>query len=73
MAFRRGTAPGAGTRIRVPGPGCGFPSSGADPVTSIPPPSEPPAMNHERSRDLYDRALSVLPGGVNSLTRKAEG
>ncbi len=26
-------------------------------------------MNHERSRDLYDRALSVLPGGVNSSVR----
>ncbi|SEO58921.1 glutamate-1-semialdehyde 2,1-aminomutase [Halogranum amylolyticum] len=26
-------------------------------------------MNHERSRDLYDRALSVMPGGVNSSVR----
>jgi len=26
-------------------------------------------MNHENSRDLYDRALSVLPGGVNSSVR----
>ncbi|HET7324169.1 MAG TPA: glutamate-1-semialdehyde 2,1-aminomutase [Halococcus sp.] len=26
-------------------------------------------MNRERSRDLYDRALSVLPGGVNSSVR----
>jgi glutamate-1-semialdehyde 2,1-aminomutase len=26
-------------------------------------------MNHERSRALYDRALSVLPGGVNSSVR----
>ena len=26
-------------------------------------------MTHERSRDLYDRALSVLPGGVNSPVR----
>jgi glutamate-1-semialdehyde 2,1-aminomutase len=26
-------------------------------------------MNHERSRELYDRALSVLPGGVNSSVR----
>ena len=26
-------------------------------------------MNHDRSRDLYDRALSVLPGGVNSSVR----
>jgi glutamate-1-semialdehyde 2,1-aminomutase len=26
-------------------------------------------MNHERSRDLYDRALSVLAGGVNSSVR----
>ena len=28
-------------------------------------------MNHERSRDLYDRALSVMPGGVNSAVRAA--
>ena len=26
-------------------------------------------MNHDRSRDLYDRALSVLAGGVNSSVR----
>lgn len=26
-------------------------------------------MNHERSRTLYDRALSVIPGGVNSSVR----
>jgi len=26
-------------------------------------------MTHEQSRDLYDRALSVLPGGVNSSVR----
>ncbi|MFB6123263.1 MAG: glutamate-1-semialdehyde 2,1-aminomutase [Haloferacaceae archaeon] len=26
-------------------------------------------MNHDRSRELYDRALSVLPGGVNSSVR----
>ncbi|MEA5388632.1 glutamate-1-semialdehyde 2,1-aminomutase [Haloarculaceae archaeon H-GB11] len=26
-------------------------------------------MNHEQSRDLYDRALSVLAGGVNSSVR----
>ncbi|PSQ15212.1 aspartate aminotransferase family protein [Halobacteriales archaeon QS_8_69_26] len=26
-------------------------------------------MNHEESRDLYGRALSVLPGGVNSPVR----
>ena len=26
-------------------------------------------MNHEQSRDLYDRALSVMPGGVNSSVR----
>lgn len=26
-------------------------------------------MNREHSRDLYDRALSVLPGGVNSSVR----
>ena len=26
-------------------------------------------MNHERSRDLYDRALDVLAGGVNSSVR----
>jgi glutamate-1-semialdehyde 2,1-aminomutase len=26
-------------------------------------------MNHERSRDLYGRALSVIPGGVNSSVR----
>ncbi|WP_049983965.1 glutamate-1-semialdehyde 2,1-aminomutase [Halorubrum sp. BV1] len=26
-------------------------------------------MNHERSRELYDRALSVSPGGVNSSVR----
>jgi len=28
-------------------------------------------MTDERSRDLYDRALSVLPGGVNSAVRAA--
>lgn len=28
-------------------------------------------MNHERSGELYDRALSVLPGGVNSSVRAA--
>ncbi|MFB6178571.1 MAG: glutamate-1-semialdehyde 2,1-aminomutase [Halorientalis sp.] len=28
-------------------------------------------MNHEESRDLYDRALSVMPGGVNSAVRAA--
>ena len=28
-------------------------------------------MNHERSRALYGRALSVLPGGVNSAVRAA--
>ncbi len=28
-------------------------------------------MNHENSRALYDRALSVLPGGVNSSVRAA--
>jgi len=28
-------------------------------------------MNHDRSRDLYDRALSVMPGGVNSAVRAA--
>ncbi len=28
-------------------------------------------MNEERSRELYDRALSVLPGGVNSAVRAA--
>ena len=26
-------------------------------------------MNHEQSRALYDRALSVMPGGVNSSVR----
>ncbi|MGM0605194.1 MAG: glutamate-1-semialdehyde 2,1-aminomutase [Halobacteriota archaeon] len=26
-------------------------------------------MNHDRSRSLYDRALSVIPGGVNSSIR----
>ena len=26
-------------------------------------------MNHDRSRDLYDRALSVMSGGVNSSVR----
>jgi glutamate-1-semialdehyde 2,1-aminomutase len=26
-------------------------------------------MNHDQSRSLYDRALSVLPGGVNSSVR----
>jgi len=26
-------------------------------------------MNHDRSRDLYDRAVSVSPGGVNSSVR----
>ena len=29
-------------------------------------------MNHEASRDLYDRALSVLPGGVNSSVRATQ-
>ena len=28
-------------------------------------------MSHERSRDAYDRALSVMPGGVNSAVRAA--
>jgi len=28
-------------------------------------------MNHDESRALYDRALSVLPGGVNSAVRGA--
>ena len=28
-------------------------------------------MTDERSRDLYDRALSVMPGGVNSAVRAA--
>ena len=28
-------------------------------------------MNHEASRSLYDRALSVMPGGVNSAVRAA--
>ncbi|WP_255194823.1 glutamate-1-semialdehyde 2,1-aminomutase [Halorarius litoreus] len=28
-------------------------------------------MTHERTRELYDRALSVLPGGVNSAVRAA--
>ncbi|MCU4925865.1 glutamate-1-semialdehyde 2,1-aminomutase [Halobacteria archaeon AArc-dxtr1] len=28
-------------------------------------------MNHDHSRELYDRALSVLPGGVNSAVRAA--
>lgn len=28
-------------------------------------------MNHERSRSVYGRALSVLPGGVNSSVRAA--
>ncbi len=28
-------------------------------------------MNHEASRSLYDRALSVMPGGVNSSVRAA--
>jgi glutamate-1-semialdehyde 2,1-aminomutase len=28
-------------------------------------------MNHESSRSLYDRALSVMPGGVNSSVRAA--
>ena len=28
-------------------------------------------MNHERSGELYDRALSVMPGGVNSSVRAA--
>ena len=26
-------------------------------------------MTHEQSRSLYDRALSVMPGGVNSSVR----
>src|SRR6056297_939847 len=29
-------------------------------------------MNHERSRELYDRALSVMPGGVNSSVRATQ-
>jgi glutamate-1-semialdehyde 2,1-aminomutase len=29
-------------------------------------------MNHDRSRELYDRALSVLPGGVNSSVRAVQ-
>ena len=29
-------------------------------------------MNHDRSRDLYDRALSVMPGGVNSSVRATQ-
>ena len=29
-------------------------------------------MNHDRSRELYDRALSVLPGGVNSPVRATQ-
>jgi len=29
-------------------------------------------MNHSRSRELYDRALSVLPGGVNSSVRAVQ-
>jgi glutamate-1-semialdehyde 2,1-aminomutase len=29
-------------------------------------------MNHDRSCDLYDRALSVLPGGVNSSVRATQ-
>jgi glutamate-1-semialdehyde 2,1-aminomutase len=29
-------------------------------------------MNHDRSRELYDRALSVLPGGVNSPVRAVQ-
>ncbi|WP_254864243.1 glutamate-1-semialdehyde 2,1-aminomutase [Halovivax gelatinilyticus] len=28
-------------------------------------------MNHDQSRALYDRALSVMPGGVNSAVRAA--
>ena len=28
-------------------------------------------MNHQRSGELYDRALSVMPGGVNSSVRAA--
>ncbi len=31
--------------------------------------SEPPSMHDDRSRELYDRALSVLPGGVSSPVR----
>jgi glutamate-1-semialdehyde 2,1-aminomutase len=34
-------------------------------------PTEAPGMNHDESRDLYDRALSVMPGGVNSSVRAA--
>ena len=32
---------------------------------------QPGGMTGEQSRDLYDRALSVLPGGVNSAVRAA--
>ena len=28
-------------------------------------------MNHDNSRELYDKALSVMPGGVNSAVRAA--
>jgi glutamate-1-semialdehyde 2,1-aminomutase len=38
-------------------------------VRHMPPRPEPGGMNHDRSRELYDRALSVLPGGVNSSVR----
>jgi glutamate-1-semialdehyde 2,1-aminomutase len=33
---------------------------------------EPGRMSHDRSRELYDRALSVLPGGVNSSVRAVQ-
>ena len=37
-------------------------------------PARPEAgsMNHDRSRELYDRALGVLPGGVNSSVRAVQ-
>ncbi|AOW79272.1 glutamate-1-semialdehyde aminotransferase [Halodesulfurarchaeum formicicum] len=38
-------------------------------TTFIAPGSKARSMNLDSSRDLYDRALSVLPGGVNSPVR----
>ncbi len=35
------------------------------------PRTELAGMNHDASRSLYDRALSVMPGGVNSSVRAA--
>ena len=42
-----------------------------EPHTFFPSDFLSPGMNRDASRDLYDRALDVLPGGVNSSVRAA--